>query len=399
MAFGATLAIFSYAGFPAFLFGLGGAAMILPFVLSFGLAGLGSVLLARRFADPTGLTWYSRYGDSPAGKLLWSFMLSSCICMAGLAVYRHFPGVGDHGIFMDSPLRTWILERRCVDHATKGDLCTLELCQATRSGNKSFADLFCQAHPATCIGILEMTSLDWAMENCLATCGCDFDRDPFNPFWSTADDVTFECEKTGSCTFRTRLNSWFYPYVKYPSWIEVHIITGTALMLLVPLQHLKAIRMWKSRAFHRWNGRLIVLLAIPNQISAVGTSLTALLDADVELHLYTTLSRALFLIGPPLFLLCLVMAVYYVKVKRDIKRHGEYMMRATAFWFSIPLFRALMPFYAAFVGFRMQFPITVVSIMILPLACTEIYIRKAGRFASVSDAELGLDKSPGEGLK
>jgi len=385
---GVTLGFIPFTSFAFALFQFGAASLALPLVFSFASALLISATLAKKYEDPKGVTWYGRYGDTPGGKLTWAFMYTACIILAVVAFFYHFPGVGSHYVDADSPLRIWITDRRCIDDPNRAkDLCTLQLCNATRQGDKAFADLYCEEHPETCISLLKITSLDWAMTNCLGTCGCHEERDPFNPMWYTSADITFECDRTSSCTYRRGRTSVSFSYVKYPSLIEIHVATGCIIMLLFPLQYLKRIRMWKNKWFHRMNGRFMVALVVPNQISAFAMAVVGIFDNEVGMHAYTKMFR----IGGGLttipFAIFVALAVYYVKVKKDIPKHGEFMMRAGAIWFGIPFFRMIMPFFEIFVGSRWTFGVSGWMCFILPLCCTELYIQKSDRFVTPSHVD------------
>lgn len=393
LVLGVTLGFIPFVAFPFALFQLGAAALTLPMLFSVVTTSVLSYALAKKYEDPKGVTWYGRYGDSPAGKLLWAAMYTACLVLAAVAFYYHFPGFGSHYVTIDSPLHAWITERRCVDHPTKAlDLCTPQLCNATRTGDKEFADRHCEEHPETCVSVLKITSLDWAMSNCLGTCGCDRDRDPFNPHWYTSAEITFECERTGSCGYRNSRTSVAFAYIKYPSLIEIHVFTGCIIMTMFPLQYLKAIRMWKNKLFHRWNGRIMVALVVPNQITAAAMAVVGILDTEVGMHGYTTMFRMGAGLATVPFAIFVGKAVYYIKVKRDIPKHAENMMRAGSIWFGIPFFRMLMPFFEAFVGSRWTFGISGWVCFIVPSLLTEVYIRKSERFVTPSHmADKGAD--------
>lgn len=72
---------------------------------------------------------------------------------------------------------------------------------------------------------------------------------------------------------------------------------------------------------------------------------------------------------------------YYIR-NRDVRRHGEMMIRLLACWFSIPFFRMTLPFYRAFAGPQWAFAVGGWVCYIVPLCVAELYIRYSGRFAA-----------------
>lgn len=301
----------------------------------------------------------------------------------------------NHYVESGSPWDVYIREGVCIDHPTKvRGRCSQGLCNATRAGDNDFADNFCRMHPDTCVGRLKINSLDWAMDNCLGSCGCHEDNDPFNPVATTSPDVSFKCDKKDSCLFRQRRHMIFFTYIRAPALIETHVVTGFFLMVFVPFQFLKVIRQWRNELFHRWNGRVMVFLVIPNQISAAAVSVVGL--ADSKSHVYTKIFRIGLLVMVCVTVFCVSVAYYYIRFNKNTCKHGEYMIRAMALWFSIPVFRMMLPFNEAIVGARWTFAVTGWLCWLVPLAFAEVYIRKSDRFAQDSVKVLPTLASPSD---
>jgi len=281
-----------------------------------------------------------------------------------------------------SPLYVYVLEGRCTDHPTNGKFCTQQLCNAVRSGkkedNQKLSKKFCE-ETGLCVPLLGVGALDWAISNCMETCDCKVENDPFNPRENTGTGKTWKCEEEESCDFMKKRGSVPWSYVKYPHWIELHVGTGVFIMFFAPLQFVKGIRMWRDKQFHRWNGRFMVLLFVPNMIGSLGAAIVGIFDSDVGIHLYTHLFRSFLGSAGILSIVFFVCSIYFVK-KKDIPRHGEFMMRSMAMWFGIPIFRMLSPFFEFFVGSRWTFPASGFFCFAIPLIMTEVYIRKSNRF-------------------
>merc|ERR1712032_540559 len=115
-------------------------------------------------------------------------------------------------------------------------------------------------------------------------------------------------------------------------------------MLFGPLQFLKQVRQWHNFKFHKWNGRILLLLLIPNQISAVAMASIGVADEDLGSHTYAKVFR----VGLGLMSMFTVFygscAFYFIR-RKDVKRHGEFMMRLMSCWFTIPFFRMMVPFF------------------------------------------------------
>jgi len=353
-----------------------------------------SYRLAKRHEDPTGLTWYGKYGMGPGAYVLFGFMYAACIGVAGFATVVHFPVWGSHYVRPGNAVYHYATEGVCVDRhhfaPETPNLCTQALCNATLAGDVEFERGFCNEHPETC---KRRTSYDWAIMSCMQTCGCE---GIFNPVYQTAEGSTFKCLDTETCSQSRNFNV-YWMYLRYPSLIEIHVVTGVPMMLLAPLQFLKQARHWKSFKFHRINGRCLLALILPNQASALVISLFGLVeDESTGGHLYTKVFRAglTVMIGATfVFAGC---AFFYIKAKRDVERHGEFMIRLMTFWFSIPFFRMLVPFFEAFVGARWAFALGGWA-WVPTAAVAEVYIRRSERFVQPSNtpaSERPVDNEP-----
>jgi hypothetical protein len=98
----------------------------------------------------------------------------------------------------------------------------------------------------------------------------------------------------------------------------VHILPAALLIILMPLQFVKRIRT-RHLAWHRWSGRLVIVLGFVVGTSALVMSYTTAIGGANE-----TAATTLFAI---LFLLFLTMGFWNIRQRR-IARHREWMIRA-----------------------------------------------------------------------
>lgn len=334
------------------------------------------VYQARLYKDDSGITFYGKYGHTPAAYVLWSLMYTACIVMAGVATVFHFPGIGNHYVSTRSALYPFITEGVCADASNAVGTCSPALCNATVAGDIDFHNTFCATHPETCRG--RRTSYDWALANCYGTCGCE---GVFDPVYQTADGSQFECERTETC-YQSRNFNIFWVYVQHPRWIEMHVVTGVYIMIFGPLQFLESIRTSRNYQFHRWNGRFLLLCVIPNLISAAALTTIGLVDDSLGPHMYSKVFR----VGLGLMICFTVVyggcGLYFIR-QNNVKKHGEFMIRLMSCWFSIPFFRMLIPFYEAFLGARWTFSASGFC-WVLVFVVTEVYIQKSERFVQPS---------------
>ncbi len=130
-------------------------------------------------------------------------------------------------------------------------------------------------------------------------------------------------------------------YVENPLSSYVHIVCGSLLMLIGPLQFLPRLRnrwLW----LHRYSGRVFVVAGTVAGVSAL--ALAVRLPAFGGL---TTQAATLFF--GPLFLVCLLKAFYHIR-RREIALHREWMIRAFAIGLGVSTIRLYIPILVAFSG-------------------------------------------------
>ena len=168
--------------------------------------------------------------------------------------------------------------------------------------------------------------------------------------------------------------------------IELHVVTGVFILCQVLWQFLKAVRQWSEFLLHRWIGRALLLLVVPNQLAISYLETTGLFDSDVSPHSYDKIFKVSLAIPGVIILTCLSLAIYHIKNK-DYAKHGEFMMRTMGIWFAIPFVRMIRTAVSSFTGFRDSFPIAGFLCWILPLICAEWYIRNSERFVKPTHKE------------
>ena len=370
-------------------------AAILSLPLLLALAGMSAVTWQQAKANEAPgaakVTQHGRFGASPAALTAWVFAYTACVAMAGVAFILHFPGVGKHYLFSgeDSALYTYIVDGRCVDdrRGLADGYCAPILCNMTRAGNQTFAHEFCQRHPDACVNLKgkTITAYDYAIANCAGTCGCCGPFDPASHF--AADATELECERTSTCSIRRDIPNIGWVYTKFDYVIETHVVTGMWIMVLGPLQLLSRVRKWRQYQFHRYNGRVLLLAVIPNQASGLWLAIVGITDDHLGPHMYTKVFRAGFLLLVVFTVVFAGFGYYYIRPQsRDVKKHGEYMIRLVACWLSVPFFRMLVPVARAFVGPHWAFAVAAWLCYPVPLCSAEAYIRLAGRFVEEADA-------------
>ena len=110
-----------------------------------------------------------------------------------------------------------------------------------------------------------------------------------------------------------------------------HILAGGTFLLLIPLQLSQSIRT-RFPAFHRWTGRVLIVLAFAAGVTALffglgmpfgGLAEAAIISA-VILWLFVSLGRA------------------YVAIRRgDVERHREWMLRVVAACIGVSVVRVV----------------------------------------------------------
>ena len=206
----------------------------------------------------------------------------------------------------------------------------------TRTGNQTFASTFCQQNPGACVSSYgkAISAYDYAIKNCWGTCGCSGPFDPAAQF--AAERASFACERTGTCTIRRDLTNVNWVYIKLPSVIEAHVVSGMWIMFLGPLQLLSRVRKWREYKLHRYNGRALLLAVIPNQVSALWLAIAGISDDHIGPHMYTKVFRAGLGVLVAFTVVFASLGYYYIR-QRNIKKHGEFMIRLMACWFSTGL--------------------------------------------------------------
>jgi uncharacterized membrane protein len=160
----------------------------------------------------------------------------------------------------------------------------------------------------------------------------------------------------------------------------MHVISAVIVMVAGALQLIPQIRD-RFPVFHRWNGRIYMLVAIT--ISSAGLYMTWIRGSvgDMSQHLGSTL-------GAVLIWLCAAMAVRYA-LARDFKTHRRWALRlflvvSAAWFFRVGFFLSFLLFKGPF-GFdptTFQGPfLTFMSFAqyLLPLAVLEFYLRTQDR--------------------
>jgi hypothetical protein len=147
----------------------------------------------------------------------------------------------------------------------------------------------------------------------------------------------------------------------HPTLTFIHILPGALLIVLMPLQFVRGIRE-RHLSWHRWSGRLLIILGFVVGASALMKSYTMAIGGTNE-----TAATTLFAI---LFLIFLSMGFWNIR-RRRIARHREWMIRAFGVALGIATTRPIVgAFFAArrstpqeFFGtaFWMGFTITLVA--------------------------------------
>jgi uncharacterized membrane protein len=124
----------------------------------------------------------------------------------------------------------------------------------------------------------------------------------------------------------------------HPALTFAHIIPGALFMILAPLQFIPKIRT-RYPWFHRWSGRILVVLGLIIGISALIMSFTSAIGGANE-----TAATSVFAI---LFLVSLCKGFYHIR-RREIALHREWMIRMFAIGFAIASVRPIVGMFFAF---------------------------------------------------
>ena len=123
----------------------------------------------------------------------------------------------------------------------------------------------------------------------------------------------------------------------------VHILPGALFLVLGAFQFMAGVRQ-KHLRFHRWSGRLLVILGLVIGISALVMSYTMNIGGPNE-----TAATTLYAI---VFLVCLIKAYRFIR-RKQVARHREWMIRAYAVGLGVATTR---PIVGAFFAFRRLTP-------------------------------------------
>ena len=108
------------------------------------------------------------------------------------------------------------------------------------------------------------------------------------------------------------------PFAVHPSLTLLHVLPAALLIVLMPLQFVSRIRT-RHIAWHRWSGRLLIVLGF-----IVGTSALVMSYATPIGGANETAATTLFAI---LFLLFLILGFWNIR-RCNVVRHREWMIRA-----------------------------------------------------------------------
>lgn len=124
----------------------------------------------------------------------------------------------------------------------------------------------------------------------------------------------------------------------HPVLTFFHIIGGAIFAILAPLQFVRQIRTRYS-GFHRWSGRVLVVLGLLIGVSALIMSFIMAIGGANE-----TAATGVFSI---LFLISLAKGFYYIH-RHQVAFHREWMIRMFAIGFAIATVRPIVGIFFAF---------------------------------------------------
>lgn len=120
-------------------------------------------------------------------------------------------------------------------------------------------------------------------------------------------------------------------FARYPATTLVHVLAGAVFVVLAPLQLLPAIRR-RHPGWHRWSGRLLLL-------TGAAAAATGLFFG--VLHPFGGAGEAVIIaIAGALFFNAATRAWLAIR-RRDTATHREWMLRAFAIMFAVPLTRVI----------------------------------------------------------
>src|SRR5579871_1306687 len=132
-------------------------------------------------------------------------------------------------------------------------------------------------------------------------------------------------------------------FTRHMALTLIHILPGALFLVLAAVQFMPGVRR-KHLQFHRWSGRILVVLGLVIGISALVMSYTMNIGGPNE-----TAATTLYAI---VFLICLVKAYRFIR-RKQVARHREWMIRAYAVGLGVATTR---PIVGAFFAFRRLTP-------------------------------------------
>ncbi len=127
-------------------------------------------------------------------------------------------------------------------------------------------------------------------------------------------------------------------FARHEGLTLLHILLGAIYLVLASLQFVPSIRQ-KHLEFHRWSGRLLVVVGLVIGISALVMSFKMNIGGPNE-----TAATTLFAI---VFLVCLIKAYLFIR-RKDVTRHREWMIRAYAVALGVATTRPIVGIFFAF---------------------------------------------------
>ena len=135
-------------------------------------------------------------------------------------------------------------------------------------------------------------------------------------------------------------------FAHHPILTMVHILPGALFMILGPLQFVPRIRA-RHIKFHRWSGRVFLVLGAVIGISALLMSFQTTIGGANE-----TAATTLFAL---IFLFSLGKAYAHIR-RREFAQHREWMIRAFAIGLAVATIRPIVGIFFAFSRFTHQTP-------------------------------------------
>lgn len=120
-------------------------------------------------------------------------------------------------------------------------------------------------------------------------------------------------------------------FSKFPFAVNIHVLFGALYLLLAPLQFSKTIRS-RSLNFHRWSGRLLVILGLVSGIAA--------LFLGIIIPYSGTAEQIIIGFFGSLFVVSLALSYQHIR-RKNVQLHREWMIRALALGLSIATMRLI----------------------------------------------------------